>query len=110
MPWTTFRLQVRYGDHWAAVHPHGITPETLAAEILLEKGETLAQAAVYSGWTIGQMELRTNIHTFPAFGDLQGPDINTHISLKDTLYFSGSGYQYRGLRVTQLLAHRTICG
>ena len=102
---------MRYGDRWAPVHPEGILPDQLTAEYLLEDGETFTRISAFSGFSIGSLAFETNERAFPAVGDTGGPSFNEHLSLKDTLYFSGKAFYDGGrLRVTQLLAHRTTCG
>ena len=103
------RLQVRYGRHWAAIHPEGTIPGNLT-EILLEDGETLTSVAVKHAWLIDVMAFESNMRMHAAIGVSPVVTSYTCISLENTLFYSGSAIIISDqLWVTRLVVHSLNC-
>ena len=100
------RFQVRYGQHWAPVHPTTAT-EGVLTEILLGPGEVFYQLKAASDWIVDAMQFTSNFKTFPKAGN----DIafTKTVPLHGLLYFSGACKSNTGLRVSMLTAHRDTC-
>ena len=100
------RFQVRYGQHWAPVHPTTAT-EGVLTEILLAPGEALNQLKAASGWVVDAIQFTSNFETFPKAGD----DIafTKTVPLHGLLYFGGAGRSNNGVRISMLTAHRDTC-
>ena len=101
------RFQVRYGHHWAPVHPEKPIPGILT-EIILAPGEVLTHLNAATGWIIDAMAFTSNLHTFQTAGK-QHRSLTKSVPLKGLLYFSGALEYYTGLRVSRLVAHLEMC-
>ena len=102
-----FRIQVRYGNHWAPVHPDKPI-QGILTEMLLASGEYLTHLRADTGDIIDVVQFTSNLQTFPEVG-LSGRNLNVYVPLKGLLYFSGGTKQYVGERVSGLMAHRDTC-
>ena len=107
LPDLWFRFQVRYGQHWAPVHPDEPL-EGVFSEILLNQGETFIHLNGRAGWIIDCLEFISNRRTYPVAGV---PDVTytKYVPLNGLLYFSGTAGEHMGIRVTSLTAHRNTC-
>ena len=101
------RFQVRYGQHWAPVHPDEPVSGILT-EILLTSGEEFIHLNARAVAVIGLMEFITNLQSYTIEG-VSGDDYNKFVPLNGLLYFSGAAGNYEGIRVSRLVAHRATC-
>ena len=101
-----FRIQIRYGQHWAPVHPDEPIQGVLT-EMLLAPGEYFTGINARSYKIIDAAELTSNIHTFPRAGS--NNPLERQVPLKGLLYFTGASFNYQGIRTSQLVAHRDTC-
>ena len=102
-----FRIQVRYGNHWAPVHPDK-SIQGILTEMLLAPGEYLTHLQAYTGHIIDVVQFTSNLQTFPEAG-LPGRNFNVNVPLKGLLYFSGGTKEKNGKRISGLMAHRDTC-
>ena len=100
-----FRLQFRYGTHWASTHPSDI--DRVLTEILLGKNEVLIAIAASAGHVIDSIQFTTNTRLFPRMGTTT--NFNIFISSTELLYFNGSQRDFIGLRVSGLAAVSLTC-
>ena len=103
---SNFRIQVRYGQHWAPIHPGGLVGESMT-EILLTPGEVFVNLRARTGVVIGFVEFTSIFRSYPPVG--VSAYYNKFVPLNGLLYFSGAAGDYMGIRVTQLVAHRDTC-
>ena len=101
-----YRLQFRYGTHWAYVHPNEACGEL--AEITFGEDELLTHVTVGAGLIIDNIQFATNLRSFPSRGD-QNKNPNKFISSAELLYFVGSEYDFGGLRVSGIAAMALSC-
>ena len=106
-PFTT-RFQVRYGEHWAAMHPDEPVGGVMT-EILLGPEETLIELQAAVGDIIDAMQFTSNVRTYPRAGEAD-PPLTTSVPLNGLLYFSGASRSHGGVRVSQIVAQRKTCG
>ena len=104
-----FRIQFRYGQHWAPVHPD-IPIEGVMTEMLLDPGEVLTKLNASSYGITDSIDFTSNLRLHPRIGRHDANVYNRFVPLDDLLYFSGSAGLWRGIRVTQIAAHRATCG
>ena len=101
------RLQVRYRQNWAPVHPKRPISGILT-EMLLTPGEVFAHFKTYSGGVIDAMEFASNLRNFTRAGTHAG-ELTTFVPLNELLYFSGNGRSFFGGVVTRIMPHRKTC-
>ena len=100
------RIQVRYGQHWAPVHPYEPVTGSLT-EILLTSDEVFIQLKARSSAVIDFIQFASNLKSYLPLGTF---DSNANVlPLDGLLYFSGAAGNYGGVRVTNLVAHRGTC-
>ena len=102
-----FSLQVRYGQHWAPVHP-AVPIEGVMTEIILAAGEVFTEVTADSYRIIDALQFTSNLQTYPVVGIGSAPLAKT-VALDGLLYFSGNAGTWSGTRVTQITAHRETC-
>ena len=101
------RFQVRYGHHWAPVHPENTIPGILT-EMILVPEEVLTHLNAATGLVIDAMAFTSNLHTFPTAGR-RNRSLTKSVPLEGLSYFSGALKHYHGLRVSRLVAHLEKC-
>ena len=100
-----FRLQFRYGTHWASTHPGDVGG--VLTEILLGENEVPIAIAANAGQVIDSLQFTTNTRSFPRMGTTS--NFNIFISSAELLYFNGSQRHFYGLRVSGLAAVSQTC-
>ena len=103
----TIRFQVRYGQHWAPMHPNEPVEGVLMTENLLGPEEILTHLDARSGDIIGAMQFTSNLKTYPMGG--KAGSFTNSVPLNGLLYFSGASKDHGGVRVSQIVAHRGSC-
>ena len=102
------RFQVRYGQHWAPIHPNEPV-EGVLTEILLGPGEVFTQLSADDGGVIiSAMQFTSNLKIFPRAG-VATVELAISVPLDGLLYFSGAAKKHGGVRVSRLAAHRETC-
>ena len=101
------RFQVRYGQHWAPMHPNEPVEGVLMTEILLGPEEVLTHLNAYDGDIIVAMQFTSNLKTYPKAGNAH--KLSDSVPLNGLLYFSGASKDHQGVRVSKLVAHRGTC-